>query len=134
MGSLIPDAFETVVLLVDAPSPALCAPTWLIAPLQRAWRADRESAFSGEIKQRDWRGRAHPGGACVWAGRHLRPLSRIGLGQRSGQIGGEVQDPAVLRVLPRALMAVAHVRIEAGQGAPNEPGWTWKKQVVGEGE
>ena len=47
---LVADAFETAVLLIDASSPALCASAWLISPLQRAWRADCESAFAGEIE------------------------------------------------------------------------------------
>lgn len=115
VGGLVADAGEVVVLLVDASSPALRASAWLVSPLQRAWRADCESAFAGEIEQRDRCGWAHPGGASVWADRYLRPLAGIGLGQRSGEVGCEVEDAAALRIRSRAPVGVTHVRVEAGE-------------------
>jgi hypothetical protein len=104
------------VLLVDASSPSLGVSAWLIAPLQGARRSDRKCALAGEIEQRHWRWRAYPGGACVWADRHLRPLPWIGLGKRGGKVGGEIPHAASLRVLARALVSVAHVRVKARQG------------------
>lgn len=117
MGGLVVDAFEVAVLLVDASPPSLGAPAWLIAPLQGARRSDRKCALAGEVEQRYWRWRAYPGGARVWADRYLRPLPWIGLRQRGGEVDGEIPHAAPLRVLVRALMSVAHVRVKARQGA-----------------
>jgi hypothetical protein len=50
VSGLVADAVETLVLLIYASCPALRAPARLIAPLQRAGRADREGAFAGEIQ------------------------------------------------------------------------------------
>lgn len=41
----------------------------------------------------------------------------MGLRQRGGKVGGEISHTAPLRVLARALMSVAHVRVEARQRA-----------------
>jgi len=41
----------------------------------------------------------------------------MGLRQRGGKVGGEIPYAASLRVLARALMSVAHVRVEARQRA-----------------
>lgn len=112
MGGVVANPVEILVLLVDAAAPSLGAPTWLVAPCERADRADGQWPVAREVEQLDRRRWAYPRRARVRADPHFWPLTRVSLCGCRFEGDREIQNTSACRILPRPLPPVSYVRVE----------------------